>query len=249
MGYKIMNKAISSPQNPKIKHIKKLLSDKQYRYDCAEYVIEGLGVFDNLNNAKEIYVREGIDLSFPQTDNLYVIHEKLFDLISGTENSQGVLALVSIKVLSAEHINKNGRYVLLDKVQDPGNLGTIIRSACAFGFDGIITTPGTVDPYSPKVVRSAAGTLNQLDIVRIDSISQLSEFNVFAASMEGKDIANYAWPKSFILAIGNEATGLSDELKNTAKEILAIPISLKAESLNAAVSAAIMMYCSSTRSK
>ncbi|HBU70131.1 MAG TPA: hypothetical protein DEE98_07095 [Elusimicrobia bacterium] len=238
--------AITSAQNQKIKHIRKLLDDRRYRYECGEYVIEGTRALDNLKDAPEIYLRQGVTSPGISAETAYVLDEKVFDAISSTENSQGVIAIAKLRLKSFKEIDKNTRYALLDRIQDPGNIGTIIRSALAFGFKGIIITPGTADPFAPKTARAASSALNLLDIVKIDHPSELSGFNVIAADARGAASVSFNWPKAFILAVGSEGSGLSEEISAMAPEKVAVPISDKIESLNAAVSAAILMYCAST---
>jgi RNA methyltransferase, TrmH family len=240
----IKGRPISSADNPEIKHAKKLLDDKKYRYEQGEYVIEGFNALDNLDKPVRLYVLEGTNLPSVICDKVFILTDKIFKTISSTENSQGIVVTAPLKLLKSKDIYRNERYVLLDKVQDPGNVGTIIRSACAFGYKGVIFTPGTVDPFSPKVVRSAASALNLVDMIKIDDFPQLGGFHIITADMKGKDISKFSWPASFILALGNEGAGISEELAKIAKGSVAIPMSGKIESLNVAVSAAILMYSS-----
>ncbi|MFH1368964.1 MAG: RNA methyltransferase [Elusimicrobiota bacterium] len=235
---------ISSTKNPDIKHIRKLLDDRQYRYERGEYVVEGINTLDNLGIPKKLYVREGCEIPSVNCETVFILPEIVFNAVSSTENSRGVIAIVPLKLLTAKDIDKNGRYVFLDRIQDPGNLGAIMRSACAFGYKGIIVTPGTVDPFSPKSVRAAASAFNTMDIVKIENAAQLEGLYVIAADMKGKDISGYAWPQAFILAFGNEGAGISEELRKSAKDTVSIPMLGNIESLNAAASAAIIMYSS-----
>ena len=240
---------ITSPKNPDIIHIRKLLDDRRYRYECKQYVVEGINQLDNLAVLKKMYVREGVEIPAVNCDAVFILPEAVFKTISSTENSQGIITIADLKLLSINEINADEHYVLLDKIQDPGNIGTIMRNACAFGFKGIIVTPGTVDPFSPKAVRAAASAVNLIDIISIEHINQLGKFFMVTADMKGKDIAGYNWPKAFILAFGNEGAGISDELKKIAKDSVSIPMSGKIESLNVAASAAIIMYSSTSNKR
>ncbi|MBN1621632.1 MAG: RNA methyltransferase [Endomicrobiales bacterium] len=233
---------ISSAENQKIKHIKKLIADKDYRHECREYVIEGVRALQNSKNLKELYVREKANSLNIKVSKTYSLPDKIFCKISSTENSQGVIAVSGFSTYKADSLDKNSTYVLLDALQDPGNMGTIIRSACAFKVKGIIITPGCVDPFSPKVARSATGSLEKIDIIKIKDVSELEDFTIIAADKKGKKLEDFSWPVSFILAIGNEAHGISCKLNSAAKQIVSIPVSDNTESLNAAVAAAILLY-------
>jgi TrmH family RNA methyltransferase len=152
---------ITSKDNPRIKHVRKLLADKQYRYQMNEYAIEGVRALDDLRTAKELFVCEGTAVPELQGATVYVVSQHVFAHMTATENGQGIIAVAPLSLSGPDRIDPAGRYVLLDRLQDPGNMGTIIRTACAFALRGIIITPGCVDPFSPKVVRSAAGALGK----------------------------------------------------------------------------------------
>ena len=243
------SKTIASKDNPRIKHISKLLKDKEFRYSEGEYVIEGRRAVQDSRDITEVYVSEGTDIQGLSTPKLFVVNKSVYDSISSTENSQGIVAIAKLSLGDASAIKQNGRYVFLDRLQDPGNLGTIVRVTAAFGFDGIIFSKGTVDPFSPKAVRSAAGNLGNIEVIIIESPSDLKTFDVIAADIKGEKLGDFKWPKSFILAIGNEGAGLSDDLVAVSKAAVSIRISSKVESLNAAVSCAILLYDASRFSK
>jgi TrmH family RNA methyltransferase len=199
---------------------------------------------DNALKIKELYLREGNLKPDIQCDKVYSITKNIFDKLCETQNSQGIMAVTGFIVHSAKILKQNLRYVLLDRLQDPGNIGAIIRSAAAFGIEGIIINTGCVDPYSPKAVRSAMGALEKVKIIKIKEIQEIIEYNLIAADKAGRDIDSYKWPKGFILAIGNEANGLSQEVAAAASETVSIPISGSIESLNAAVSCGILLFSS-----
>lgn len=240
---------ITSPKNPDIIHIRKLLDDKSYRYERRQYVVEGINPLDNIAPLKKMYVREGTEIPAVNCETVFILSEQVFKTISSTENSQGVITTPDIKLLGLNDISPDKRYVLLDKLQDPGNIGAIMRNACAFGFQGIIVTPGTVDPFSPKSVRAASSAHNMIDIISVEHINQLGKYFVVTADMKGKDISVYTWPTAFILAFGNEGAGISEELRKFAKDSVSIPMSGKIESLNVAASAAIIMYSTTPKNR
>lgn len=234
---------ISSRANPRIQHLKKLLRDREYRYAEGQYVVEGLRALDGIARAEAVFVSDDAAVPPVPADEVYIVDREILHQVAATENSQGVLAVLKLDLRDARSIDRRARYVLLDRLQDPGNMGTIIRTAAAFGVKGIIVTAGSVDPFSPKVVRSAAGALRQLEVIGIDRPEQLQDCTVVATDAGGQDIARAVWPQSFILAVGNEANGLSDGIRARASMTVAIPMPGCTESLNAAVAAGIMLYC------
>lgn len=239
-----MYNTINSEQNQHIKRLKNIFNDKHYRYDNNKYVVEGVRSLDNALNIKELYIRQGSPIPDVKCDKVYLVSKNIFDKISDTQNSQGVIAVISFKIYDIKILRQNSRYILLDRLQDPGNMGAIIRTACAFGIEAVVINTGCVDPYSPKAVRSAMGSLEKIKIVKINKIQELKDFILLAADKAGRDIGAYKWPKGFILCIGNEANGLSTEVTDAAAETVSIPISDNIESLNAAVSCGILLYSS-----
>jgi TrmH family RNA methyltransferase len=141
-------------------------------------------------------------------------------------------------------VDKNGLTVVLDQVQDPGNLGTIIRTCDWFGVKNIVCSPDTVDAFNHKTVQSAKGSLLRLNIYYTDLITFLSyqkDIPIYAAVLGGRSIHEVSFQQPAILVIGNEANGISNEVINVATEKITIPKIGKAESLNAAISTAIIL--------
>ena len=181
---------------------------------------------------------------------VFVFTDAMIKELTQTEQSQGIIGVAKIAAEKDVLEAMGDNILLLDRLQDPGNLGTIIRTADAAGFGTIILTKGTVDPYNPKVVRSTAGSILNVDLVevedKLDFIERLkvNGYKVIVTALEdaldyndtdGYDVKN-------CIVIGNEANGVSDEIMDNADARIKIPIIGKAESLNAAVAAAIMMY-------
>ncbi len=235
---------ISSKDNPEIKHLKKLIDDKDFRYGVHEYIVEGLFALKDVKQAKKLFVREGSLPAEVKAGKVFTVSKQLFDRLSPLENNQGVIGICELILKDPGDIDSNSRYVFLDRLQDPGNMGTIIRTAAAFGMKGIIFLKGTVDPFSPKVVRAAAGSLAKLDVIMARDYLYLRPFNIVAADAGGENLFGFKWPKNFILAIGNEGSGLSEEVLSCSKARVSIPMPGGTESLNAAVSAGIILYSS-----
>lgn len=254
---------ISSPNNPKIKLIKSLYR-KRERWKNKLFLIEGIRL-----------VEEGIDNAYPIRDIIYTdelfntqggpeIFEKiqdhknliympfnLFKEISDTENPQGIMAVADFPSRSMEESFKSEDplILILDEIQDPGNMGTIIRTADAFNIDGLIISEGSVDIYNPKVVRSTMGSIFRLPIYYVEDMLATVEdlkskgFEIYTSSLGD---TNYIYDVDFKgakgIIIGNEARGVSEELYRLANGRVKIPILGQAESLNAAIASSIIMY-------
>lgn len=180
-----------------------------------------------------------------------VLSDDLFQKISGTKTPQGIAAVCKIRKYDLHKIFlEEERILLLEDVRDPGNLGTIIRTAAAAGFHGIIASDGCVDAYNPKVVRSTAGCLFKTKIVQCKGdILQIMEeakhagFRIYAAHPRGgKDLFQVSFSGKTGIAVGNEANGLSFGLLKQCDQLITIRMEDGVESLNASVAAALMMY-------
>jgi len=236
---------INSKENQKIKHIKKLISSKKYRYDNKEYILEGEKFINDSENIKEIYVNEKFNISRLKNtkSNFEIISNNIFEKIKQTKNTQGIISIIKMnyEIIKDSEKIKSGKFIYLNNIQDPGNIGTIIRSAVAFNFDGIIFGKGTCDIYNEKTIRSSAGSLEKIKIFFLEDEKILYKNNLISADMNGKNINKFKFSENFILAIGNEGNGLSEDIIKNSKEIISIPISENIDSLNAGVSAGIIM--------
>jgi len=175
-----------------------------------------------------------------------VLPADLFQELSSTENSQGVITLVRLPEWSREDVfEADGLVVVLDGLQDPGNVGTIVRTAEAFGAGGIVFSSGSSRPYHPKTLRASAGSLFRLPFVSltpgqtVDASNRAERRLVAATSGPGAEVSGFSWPKTSVV-IGSEAHGVREEYRSAA-EAIHIPIA-GAESLNAAVAAAVILY-------
>lgn len=238
---------ITSRDNPRLKHLRRLIDDKAYRYECGEYVVEGPRALSACQTVKELFVASGTQAPAGRQETPVIVEASLFAALAPTENTQGVLAVMPLRVSGPDAIRADGRYVLLDRLQDPGNAGTIIRTACAFGMDGVIVTPGCVDVFAPKVVRSSAGLISALPVIRCDAPEVPGACPVFALAADGRDVRDVRWPASFILAVGSEAQGISPALRARANTIVGIPMHGPAESLNAAIAAGIALFAATNQ--
>lgn len=250
---------ITSKNNQIFKNFQKL-ETKKYRDRFGIYLIEGENLIDEAykNGAEfgEILIRMGDESRFMkpwmEEKNVFVIEPKLFGELAQTETSQGIIASVKKPNLSLDEFIKeksSGNFVVLDRLQDPGNIGTIIRTADAAGYELVVAMKGTADIFSPKVVRSATGSLFRVPIAFVDNNDQLIDF----AHKAGKKLAATCLDDSkfyyeedlkenIALIVGNEGNGIDPDLISKSDVKIKIPMHGSIESLNAAVAAAIIMY-------
>ena len=178
-----------------------------------------------------------------------LLADELFDKLSDTEHSQGVLAAACKPSGVAPKIGSQSKVLILDRLQDPGNIGTIIRTAEAAGFTALIAIKGTGDIYAPKTVRAAAGSLLRVDVFEgyeteeAVSLCRRMGLRIIAGDLDGAaDYTQADLTGGIAFAIGNEGRGVSDELKAAADLKVRIPMEGDIESLNAAVAAGVLMY-------
>ena len=193
---------------------------------------------------ERVFVSESYDgeISFPEELTVRV-SDDVFRHLSDEKTPQGILCRARIP--KRPLTPPKGNCLLLDGVADPGNLGTILRTANAAGYNEVYLTKECADPYSPKSVRASMSGVFFTKIYRAERseiLSVLKEIPILIADMGGSNVFSYVPPKQFALVIGNEANGVSNEVKNAAFHTLKIPMQDTQESLNAAISAGIIMY-------
>jgi RNA methyltransferase, TrmH family len=246
-------KYIQSSKNPVVKQWKKLLTKKE-RDLTRTYIVEGFHLVEEAlkqeDSVLELIVVEGTDLPQKWTVasvTMTMVSEEVGKALTDTETPQGVFAVC--KQREDEHnIEKAATFMLLDGLQDPGNIGTIIRTADAAGIDMVVLGKGTVDPYNPKVLRSAQGGHFHIPIIRRDlneTISKLKERDipVYGTALEnGVEYTTVNPQSSYALIVGNEGNGMSKDLLTETDQNLYIPIYGKSESLNVAIAAGVLLY-------
>jgi len=249
---------IKSKDNNTLKEIKKL-KEKKYRVDNKKFIIEGFRFLEEGFKSDfiidKLFIKESSIDKFKEKfssyiskydEKLFIINDNLFKSISGTENSQGVLAVLNMK--EETFIVKEGLYILADKVQDPGNLGTIIRTAHSAGCKGVILSKDTVDLYNEKTLRSTMGSIFNIPIIHDEDLSFTKKlinegYNLVCSSLQtDKNFFEVNLVDNAIIAVGNEGNGISDEVMNLATCKVKIPMLGNTESLNVAIAASIMIY-------
>ena len=246
-------KLIQSVKNPQVKQWKKLLTKKE-RDKTGTFLIEGYHLVEEALKQQdfvlELIVSEKVELP-PRLDygtaSITFVTEEISRQLSDTEAPQGIYAICR-QMEQASSLQDARSLLLLDAVQDPGNLGTMIRTADAAGIDAVIVGRGSVDSYNPKVLRSAQGSHFHLPIISGDLtewICRLKEKNipVYGTALETARVYTETEPgNSFALIVGNEGNGVNKEILMQTDANLYIPIYGKSESLNVAVAAGILLY-------
>ena len=237
---------ITSKQNALIKQIRSL-TDKKFRDALGLFVVEGIKPINeavSLGLEVEVVVCTEKAFSKLKTDNVRVeiVSDELLKFVSEEVTPQGALAMV--KKPNCELTAPNGKCLLLDDVSDPSNVGAIIRTAAASGYNEVYLTSCSADAYSQKAVRSSMGGVFRVKIYRASRNDILERINIplIVADMDGEDVFSFVGPKQFCLVIGNEGNGVSEEVIKKAEYTVKIPMDNGVESLNAAVSAGILMY-------
>lgn len=251
-------KKITSKDNIIIKEAKKL-KEKRHRSEKNSFLIEGFRFIEEAINSdykvEKLFINEDVlekcyefDILNKVEDGIeiYIVNKLIINLLSDTENSQGIIAIIKDKPKELE--KKDGFYIFVDKVQDPGNLGTIIRSAHASGAKGVILNNGTVDIYNEKTLRSTMGSIFKVPVIIDKDLSLLKElkasgFKVIGSSLNTKNnFFDIKLKNQVIIVVGNEGKGMSDEVEELCDNLVKIPMPGNAESLNVAIAASIMMF-------
>lgn len=243
---------ISSKNNEKIKEIKKL---KEKKYKKNQYIIEGIKIVKEAIGEKanidlivisESFYKNSNDIEI-NNYNILVVTDKVFNELSDVKTPQGILAIINKNENNI--IDTNTDYIMaIDDIQDPGNLGTIIRTLDSANIKQLIVSKGTVYAYSPKVVRSTMGAIFRVNIIEVENLLETllelknNNFDIVCTSLQTNNSIYDLEYKKKIVVIGNEANGVSKEIQKNSDNKVKIPMLGKTESLNASVAASIMIY-------
>ena len=232
---------INSRTNQKVVHAASL-KDKKYIKEYQEFLVEGIKSLElalKAGRLKEVFTLK--ELKLPYNIPQYLVTEEIIDKISFSQNPEGVVAvfqtLDNIKPYNMDKV------VYFDDIQDPGNMGTLIRTALAFNYDCVILSENCVSIYNPKVVSATKGAMFLIPILSGNILDYKNGRTVITSTLNEKSISldELEAPESFILVLGNEAHGVSEEIINNSDVFVKIPIT-NIDSLNVAVAGAIMMY-------
>lgn len=258
---------ITSTSNQQMKHIIQLQKKSKTRYEQRVFVVEGPKMAFEAPKEwiEKIYVSEG----FLQDEgnvlrlteyNYEVVSDAVLKAVSDTQTPQGILALVKMPSYTLKELlqggagnesgeKRNPHLLILESIQDPGNLGTMLRTGEGAGISGIIMNKTTVDLFNPKTIRSTMGSIYRVPFYVTEDLHgtirelQKQGIGVYAAHLKGTrayDMPDYKEGTAFL--IGNEGNGLTDETADLADEYIRIPMEGKVESLNAAIAATLLMY-------
>ncbi|MCL2391727.1 MAG: RNA methyltransferase [Oscillospiraceae bacterium] len=244
---------ITSRRNPLCVHFKKLGMSRAYRYSCGEFLCDGMKLLKEAERGGAeivaVLTSNHIPFPLPIETKVYLTDESIIHALSPLKNAQSVL--FTCRIPKSYDTFDGGSMILLDGLQDPGNVGTIIRTANAFGIGGVILSEGCADLYNPKTIRATMGALFKQPSIMMNQseIKRLKERGIrFVGASVGegsKDITEVRL-KDSIIVIGSEGAGISGAILALCDEQIKIPISPDCESLNAAVAAGVIMWCART---
>ncbi len=236
---------ITSISNAKVQEIKKLLNSKEARRLSGNFVAEGVNIVKDIpcENIKSLFMTEDAFERYPEIavkcNEIVFVSEKVLGAISDTKSPSGVVAVCNVSN-NKEVCRK--KCIVLDNLQDPGNAGTIIRTAVACGIQLIYCYGDCVDLYSPKVVRSSMGGIFFVKVEKLSSKSELKQ-ELLVLDMAGENLFSIdKKPDEFALLVGSESRGVSKEMREQADKIISLPMNKNMESLNAGVSLSIALY-------
>ncbi len=249
---------ITSTGNPQVKHLLQLQKKSKVRNEEKLFLVEGLRMFVEVpeERVEKVYVSESLynkkkaELRLNRF-SYEILSDNVFQHVSDTKTPQGILCVVRQQQYNIEEIlqKKDPHFVVLDNLQDPGNLGTIVRTAEAAGVSAVFLNRESVDLYNPKTIRSTMGSIYRMPVIYVENLVELLQkfkkkgVQSYAAHLEGRnayDAENYTTGTAIL--IGNEGNGLSQEVADQADIRVRIPMEGKVESLNAAIAASVLMF-------
>ena len=249
---------ITSNSNAQVKRLLQLQKKSKARNEEQVFLVEGLRMFLEVptERVQKVYISETLynkkkqDLDLEKF-SVEILSDSVFSYVSDTKTPQGILCIVEQQKYNIEEfLNiKNPHFMVLDNLQDPGNLGTIVRTAEGAGVDAVFLSKESVDIYNPKTIRSTMGSIYRMPVVYVEDLLELLNtfrkkgIKSYAAHLEGKnsyDKEDYKGGTAIL--IGNEGNGLRDEVADSADVWVQIPMQGKVESLNAAIAASILMF-------
>ena len=258
---------ITSTSNQQMKNIAALLKKSKERKNTKTFVVEGprMVIETPVDKLKSVYVSEGFEQNpdnreilkeiqdnCTKANAIYeIVADNVFKSVSDTQTPQGIMAVVAMPSYNLSELlsGNNTHLLILESIQDPGNLGTMVRTGEGAGVTGIIMNKTTVDLFNPKTIRSTMGSIYRVPFYVTDDLAdtmkelQQQGISLYAAHLKGEhsyDEEDYTKACGFL--IGNEGNGLSDEIANLADTYIKIPMEGQVESLNAAISATLLMY-------
>lgn len=249
---------ITSNSNSQVKRLLQLQKKSKARNEEQVFLVEGLRMFSEVpaERVQKVYISESLYNKKKQDLNLEkfsveILSDSVFQYVSDTKTPQGILCIVEQKKYNMEELLsiENPHFMVMDNLQDPGNLGTIVRTAEGAGVDAVFLSKESVDIYNPKTIRSTMGSIYRMPVIYVDDLLELLNtfrqkgIKSYAAHLEGKNSYDKEdYQSGTAILIGNEGNGLRDEVADSADVWVQIPMQGKVESLNAAIAASILMF-------
>ncbi|MBQ8558747.1 MAG: RNA methyltransferase [Tyzzerella sp.] len=249
---------ITSTSNPQVKKLLQLQKKSKVRNEENVFLVEGLRMFSEVpeERVEKVYISESLynkkkqDLKLERF-SVEILTDSVFSHVSDTKTPQGILCVVKQKKYDIEELLnlENPHFMVLDNLQDPGNLGTIVRTAEGAGVNAVFLSKESVDIYNPKTIRSTMGSIYRMPVIYVEDLLELLQIfrergiKSYAAHLDGKnsyDKEDYQFGTAIL--IGNEGNGLRKEVANAADVWVQIPMQGQVESLNAAIAASILMF-------
>ncbi|MDD3238861.1 MAG: RNA methyltransferase [Lachnospira sp.] len=249
---------ITSTSSNQVKHVIQLIKKSKIRKECQEFVVEGARMVREapLDRLVKMYASETFYENHREffenvpKDQVELVSDHVFSQMSDTQTPQGVMAIVQMQSVERKDIVKGNPLILMvENLQDPGNLGTIVRMGEGAGVTGVIMSANTVDIYNPKTIRSTMGSIYRVPFMYVSDFTEAMKecqkegISLYAAHLDGKNIyteENYTKPTGFL--IGNEGNGLTDAATSVADTLIRIPMEGQVESLNAAIACTVLTY-------
>ncbi len=257
-----MSDLITSNSNPRIKNIRKLL-DRKHREKQQLFLVEGVrivgeAIAENWPIEEAIispelvgdgYARNIVSQFYEKKVNTIMVDRTVFASISKKDGPKGLAAVLNQRWFPIDSILKEpGLWIALDRVQDPGNLGTIMRTADAVGAKGIILVDDCTDPYDPGSIRSSMGAIFTMRLIKSSTVSfqnfvkRSQLFVIGSSDSAAQDYRSAKYEGELILLMGSERQGLSNELQDLCNQLVAIPMVGKSDSLNLAIATSVLLY-------
>lgn len=253
-----MAETITSRDNDTVKYACKIARERAFRASEGLFLAEGFRLCEELarrHTPRMVFYTEAALAAHASLAGMggeqYLVAPHVAEKLSETRAPQGVIALFALERGTLEEVHPTGRYLVLERVQNPDNVGAMLRSAAAFGFDGALLAPGCADAFCGKALRASMGAVGSLLLVEnapladIFSVLRHPEMDVYAAAFENAeplDAVQTNAARGVALLIGNEGAGLTDEAVQGAQTVVRIPMTQRVESLNAAAAAAVLLW-------
>lgn len=244
---------ITSRANPLLGHMKKLIKDRSYRREKGEFLCDGVKMLEEAikwgAEITAVLVSDGLDVPLPQKGRIAQVPPGVMESVSPMKAPQGVVFTCKIPSQERFDLQNVKTLLLLDGLQDPGNVGTIWRSASAFGTDGLLLTGHSADPYNWKAVRASMGAVFRLPVMELEytdlkALCDQTGLPLFGTALrdDTEDLRSIDPAQPCILAVGSEGPGLSSELLSLCEKTVKIPMESGCESLNAAMAATVALW-------